>query len=92
MWQGAEGLRASLARDVGQRRERARADPADPRRREALRLAFQLLRDGATAERLLDALYAANAEQPDPLPGETIDDLAVWAAGRFMEGNHAAAA
>jgi len=92
MWQGAAGFRESLARDVAQRRARDRRRECDPKRSEVIREALRLLRSGATAEALLDALHTTNAGRNDPLPSETIDDLAVWAAGRFMEGNHAAAA
>lgn len=67
-----------------------RRKPDTPRQRLA-KLALALLRTGTTGPELLRRLDAANATFDEPLPSQTVGEVAIWAAAAVAEGHRHAA-
>lgn len=80
------------AEEFGKRLDAFRPPPprvVDTRRKEMSRLAFRLLRGGAGSKILIAHMRSANAQLPDPLPGEELDNLIVWCVKQHMEAANA---
>jgi hypothetical protein len=90
LWFGSTygwGYKRKVAADLVKLRPVAPALPriVDQRRSELSRLAFRLLRSGATARALTAHMRSANAQYPNPLPETALAELTVWCAKRYLE-------